>query len=64
MKNINELIESQTVLYKDLREGAVEHFIAKELNNAAGKIIAATKVQLEYAELRKEVPNIKFLNTK
>jgi len=36
---------------------------AKELSNAAGKIIGTAKLQLEYASLRKEVPDVAFLNT-
>ncbi|MFZ2152101.1 MAG: hypothetical protein WAV09_03275 [Minisyncoccia bacterium] len=33
---------------------------AKEMSNAAGKIISSVKLQLEYATLRKERPNIPF----
>ena len=32
------------------------------MNNTAGKIIASIKVQNDYAELRNEVPNIRFMN--
>jgi hypothetical protein len=38
--------------------------IATEMNNTAGKIIHAQRVQLEYAELRKEQPDIDFMKTK
>jgi hypothetical protein len=34
------------------------------MNNTAGKIIHAQRVQLEYAELRKEEPDIAFMKTK
>jgi hypothetical protein len=34
------------------------------MNNTAGKIINAQRVQLEYAELRKEQPDIDFMKTK
>jgi len=36
----------------------------KEMSNAAGKIINTLRTQLEYAALRKEVPDIAFLNTR
>jgi hypothetical protein len=32
------------------------------MTNAAGKVIATLKVELEYAMLRKESPSIPFLN--
>jgi len=34
------------------------------MNNTAGKIIHAQRVQLEYADLRKEQPDIAFMRTK
>jgi hypothetical protein len=34
------------------------------MNNTAGKIIHAQRVQLEYADLRKEQPDIDFMKTK
>lgn len=34
----------------------------KEMTNAAGKVIGSLKLELEYATLRKELPNIAFLN--
>jgi len=33
----------------------------KELGNIAGKVINSVKIQLEYAALRKETPDIPFL---
>lgn len=37
--------------------------IIAERNNTAGKIMSAMKVQLTYAILRKEMPDISFLDT-
>jgi len=34
---------------------------AHEISNAAGKMIGTLKVELEYANLRKEKPDIAFL---
>ena len=61
LENINELIKAQARLYDDVLSGKVKHYTAKEATNAAGKIIAACKVQLEYALLRQERPVIDFL---
>ena len=62
MKNINEvrdeLIEAFDMVKKDPRRVAQ----GKELGNIAGKIINSVKVQLEYAALRKERPEIPFLD--
>lgn len=35
----------------------------KELSNLAGKIIGTAKLQVEYASMRDEKPEIPFLNT-
>ncbi len=61
MKNIKELRENLTQLYTDLKTGEFKGSDAKEMNNCAGKIINSIKVQLEYSSLRKEKPEIKFL---
>ena len=45
----------------DVLSGKVKHYTAKEATNAAGKIIAACKVQLDYAMMRQERPCIDFL---
>ena len=61
MKNISELATDLTELYTELRSGAVDIKQATELNNTAGKIISAHKVQLAYHALRNEAPTIPFL---
>jgi hypothetical protein len=61
MKNITELNTHLTTLYQALRDGTVDVKTAAEMNNTAGKIINVQKVQLEYAALRNEAPNIEFL---
>ena len=64
MKHISELTTELSSLYDGLKNGTVDVKIAAELNNTAGKIINAQRVQLEYAELRKEQPDIDFMKTK
>jgi hypothetical protein len=64
MKHISELTTELSALYEGLKNGTVDVKVATEMNNTAGKIINAQRVQLEYAELRKEQPNIKFMGTK
>ena len=62
MKDIKSLRDDLCVLFEDLKSGNIEAKNAKEINNAAGKIINSLKVELEYAALRNELPDIEFLN--
>jgi hypothetical protein len=64
MKHISELTTELSELYEGLKNGSMDVKIATEMNNTAGKIINAQRVQLEYAELRKEQPDIDFMKTK
>jgi len=61
MKNIVELRNGLTSVFKDLRKEKIDHKHAKELNNCAGKIISSCKVEIEYFVSRDEKPNIPFL---
>jgi len=60
--HVTELTTQLANLYKSLKEGTIDVKIAAEMNNTAGKIINVQRVQLEYAALRKETPNITFLD--
>jgi hypothetical protein len=64
MQHISELTKELSDLYEGLKNGTVDVKVATEMNNTAGKIINAQRVQLEYAELRKEQPDIEFMSTK
>jgi len=64
MKHISELTTELSALYEGLKNGTIETKIAAEMNNTAGKVIHAQRVQLEYADLRKEQPDIDFMKTK
>lgn len=64
MQHISELTTELSSLYEGLKNGTVDVKVATEMNNTAGKIINAQRVQLEYAELRKEQPDIEFMKTK
>ena len=64
MKHISELTTELSSLYEGLKNGTVDVKVATEMDNTAGKIINAQRVQLEYAELRKEQPNIVFMSKK
>ena len=64
MNHISDLTTELSALYHSLKDGTIEVKIATEMNNTAGKIINAQRVQLEYAELRKEQPDISFMKTK
>ena len=58
-QELRELLSEQFVL---LSEGQLSVKAATELSNMAGKITNTVKMQLEYAKLRKEKPEISFLN--
>jgi hypothetical protein len=64
MNHISDLTTELSALYHSLKDGTIEVKIATEMNNTAGKIINAQRVQLEYADLRKEQPDINFMKTK
>ena len=61
MKNITELRDNLTALFSQLKDGTIDVKAASEMNNTAGKIINTLKVQLEYAALRKEAPDVDFM---
>lgn len=63
ISNLSELWTRLATLFDDLETGTVESKVAAELNNTAGKMIGAAKIQLEYYALRKESPDIKFLES-
>lgn len=62
MKNVNDLRNELITVFDQLKRKKLSHATAKELTNTAGKIISSTKLQLEYASIRKERPEIPFLN--
>lgn len=63
MKNVTELRNEMIDVFQKLKEGSLEHKRAKEMSNAAGKIIGTVSLQLKYAQQRNETPAIDFLNT-
>lgn len=64
MKTITDLRNELINVFDGLKTGDITPAVATELNNAAGKIIATAKVQLEYAALRQEKPRIAFLKSR
>ena len=61
MKTASELRAELAQVFAQLKAGEIKHAEAAELANLAGKMIASAKVQVEYAALRKDVPEITFL---
>lgn len=61
MNTASELRAELARVFFQLKSGEIKHSDAAELANLAGKIIASAKVQVEYAALRKEQPQITFL---
>lgn len=50
--------------FKMVRDDPRRAVQVKEMANMAGKIINSAKLQIEYATLRKETPDIEFINVK
>ena len=48
IQNVQGLTTELCSLYEDMREGAVDPKVASAMNNTAGKIISAAKLQLDY----------------
>jgi hypothetical protein len=63
-KNIEELRIELTDAFDQVRKDPKRVFQVDAVVNAAGKIISSLKLELQYAELRKEMPDIEFLNYK
>ena len=61
-KNIEELRADLLDVYQWVKADPRRAGQCKEMTNAAGKIIGTLKLELEYSMLRKEAPNIAFLN--
>ncbi len=64
MKTMTELRKKLTKVFDGVVSGEMELKTAGEANNAAGKIINTVRTQLEYHKLRKDTPEIEFLQCK
>lgn len=64
MKTANEMILEVQAIFYGLKAGEVKLKDAAEMHNSVGKMIGLTKLQLEYAALRKEAPDLPFLADK
>lgn len=58
---ITELRDDMLDIYEQLKRDPKRMLQTRELANAAGKVIATVKLELEYAALRQERPVIDFL---
>ena len=61
MKNTNQLRDELADIFAKLKAGEIKPIDAAELANIAGKMISSAKAQIDYYNLRKEVPVIGFL---
>lgn len=61
MNTASELRAELAQVFAQLKAGEIKPCEAAELANLAGKMIASAKVQVEYAALRKDFPEISFL---
>lgn len=62
MKDIVALRDELASMYDKVKTKRVDPDQAKMLTNVAGKIIGSIRVELEYAALNGEEPDIAFLN--
>lgn len=60
-KDITELRDQLLDAFEWVKQDPRRANQVKEMTNAAGKVIASVKVQLEYCLLRGEQPEIEFL---
>ncbi|MBM6442364.1 hypothetical protein JQF37_01815 [Pseudomonas sp. MIL9] len=61
MKNAEALRKNLADVFRQLQAGEIKAKDASELANLGGKMINSAKVQVEYYALRKEAPNIAWL---
>lgn len=61
MQNVNKLRDELVQVFHQLKAGEIKPGEAAELANLAGKMIQSAKVQVDYYALRKESPDITFL---
>lgn len=62
--NIEGLQNSLVKAFETVIDDPTKADQGKALANIAGKVIGGIRLQIEYSVLRKEKPNIPFLNTK
>ena len=60
---IEDLRSNLLEVFEQLSNDEIPLAKAGEMSNTAGKIINTAKVQLSYYDLRKEAPNIPFLES-
>lgn len=59
--NITTLRDELMNVFRDLKAGKIEPKVAAEMNNTAGKVINTVRAELQYAELKQQIPNIGFM---
>ena len=62
MKNVSELRIELSTVFQSLKSGEMEHKVAAQLANVAGKMISSAKAQLDYCNAQKKKPSIPFLD--
>ena len=62
--NVTELRDQLLDVFNGLRNQTIDPKDAYEINNTAKQVISTAKTQLAYHSLRRELPQIPFLDTK
>lgn len=60
IESLKDVTEEMATVFEELRNEKLSAGKAKELSNAAGKIISSIKTQIEYNKLTKNNQKIKF----
>ena len=62
MNNVNNMIPALNTVFAGLTDGTLKASTAAQMNNAVGKMISVVKLQMDYAKLRNESPDIAFMH--
>lgn len=62
MENVKELRQEMISVFKDIKEDKIALKKAKELTNAAGKVLLTAKLQIMYNQLMDRKEKIDFLD--
>jgi hypothetical protein len=63
VKNVDQVRDRLSTIFDQLESGEIDAKKAAEFANLAGKMINSAKVQVEYYALKRELPNIGFLES-
>jgi len=63
MKSVEDMHKELQDVFDELKSGKLDIKVGEALHNNVGKQIGLINLQLKYAELREEKPDLAFLKT-